>query len=502
MPMPRSLPCPDCGKMFLPSGLKFHRKACQQFYHQVLVQCQYCQLELPRKSLDGHVVVCKSARRAADGNLKEARLRGASWAPAAAESLIGFQQISLDDGRTRCSFCGRGFANARFHTHTAICSRLRQARPTSLGGIRTQLPQRIYNSVAARTTQANSFERHRLRLFIPRSTAESLGILVRTAGVARKIGSCAAASMTPWRILGVPRRAGQSEVRQAFKRLALEWHPDRRPADEKDVAEAKFKAISEAYEAMTRPRQRVRLQRPLALVSPDSWREKHSNWIKALRGKKIGSLASNHRHPVSHSQNNNPKCPQCAQFLDPLQLERHIQSCRDRAKRSPVPIPARMIPQNEREKNSGLLQPGMNIRIQGLCGAKHLNGCQGVVLSFDLGSGRWIVQVPGGETKAIKEQNLQCLSQTSSLPKVVPTSGWTFAAGQSVRLVGLIGAAQLNGSIGVIETFDPCSQRWRVSLPTGEVKALRLENMEGLPGSLAGQKIPGSGLWNRSPQYK
>lgn len=498
--MPRSLPCPDCGKMFLPSGLKFHRKACQQFYHEVLDQCQYCQLELPRKSLDGHITVCKSARRAADSNRKEARLRGASCAPTAGESLIGFQQVTLDDGRTRCSFCGRGFANARFHTHTAICCQLRQARPTSLGGIRTQLPQRIYNSVAARTTQAGSFERHRLRLFIPRSTAESLGILVRTAGVARKIGSCTAASMTPWRVLGVPRRAGPSEVRQAFKRLALEWHPDRRPADDKVVAEAKFKAISEAYEAMTRPNQRAQVKRPLALVSPESWREKHSNWIKAVRCKKTGSLVSSHRHSISQPPNSSPKCPHCAQLLDPLKFEQHLQSCRKRSKRSPVPTPARLTQRNERELNSGLLQPGMNIRIQGLCGAKHLNGCEGVVLSFDLGSGRWIVQVPGGETKAIKEQNLQCLSQKASLPKVVPTSGWTFAAGQSVRLVGLIGAAQLNGSIGVVETFDPCSQRWRVSLPTGEVKGLRMENMEGLPGSLAGQKLPGPGRWNRSPQ--
>jgi hypothetical protein len=47
------------------------------------------------------------------------------------------------------------------------------------------------------------------------------------------------------------------------------------------------------------------------------------------------------------------------------------------------------------------------VLIQGLTGASHLNGTEGVALSFDDESGRWHVRLPGGETKAIKLKNLQ-----------------------------------------------------------------------------------------------
>ncbi|CAE8597583.1 unnamed protein product, partial [Polarella glacialis] len=293
---PRSLPCPSCGQMFLPSGLKFHVKTCAKKCREVIVQCAYCQMEMQQVSLDGHVSVCKAARRAMElagkGRFSGATGgRNASWAPTTSEALVVFTEVELGDGRRRCQFCGRGFIIGRYHVHTAICSRLRQARPRSVGGIHTQLPQRIYNAAAARTTFAGSFDRHRCRLFIPRAAAESQGMLIRTAGVARKIGSSASAAMAPWRVLGVDRRASSEEARKAFKRLAMEWHPDRRPPEEKALAEAKFRAISEAVEAMTRKvrSRKAPDRRRLALGAPESVRSKHRSWMETVRGVKAGS---------------------------------------------------------------------------------------------------------------------------------------------------------------------------------------------------------------------
>ncbi|ETO28251.1 hypothetical protein RFI_08880 [Reticulomyxa filosa] len=55
-------------------------------------------------------------------------------------------------------------------------------------------------------------------------------------------------------VLGVSRDASEQEIKKAYRKLALQWHPDKNPGNEKD-AEAKFKEISEAYEALTNPQQ-------------------------------------------------------------------------------------------------------------------------------------------------------------------------------------------------------------------------------------------------------
>jgi len=50
----------------------------------------------------------------------------------------------------------------------------------------------------------------------------------------------------PYRLLGVSRHASLDEVRQAYRRAALRYHPDSRPADPVE-AERKFRAVCEAY---------------------------------------------------------------------------------------------------------------------------------------------------------------------------------------------------------------------------------------------------------------
>ncbi len=50
-----------------------------------------------------------------------------------------------------------------------------------------------------------------------------------------------------YKVLGVPENAGLSEIKKAYRKLALKYHPDRASAEKKKDAEARFKEISEAY---------------------------------------------------------------------------------------------------------------------------------------------------------------------------------------------------------------------------------------------------------------
>lgn len=61
-----------------------------------------------------------------------------------------------------------------------------------------------------------------------------------------------------YRLLGVSRNATDDEIKKAYRRLAMEFHPDRNPAPD---AEAKFKEIAEAYEALIDPDTRAAYDR-------------------------------------------------------------------------------------------------------------------------------------------------------------------------------------------------------------------------------------------------
>lgn len=54
-------------------------------------------------------------------------------------------------------------------------------------------------------------------------------------------------------VLGVSKTASDAELKSAYRKLALEWHPDRNRSSE---AESKFKEINEAYQVLSDPKKK------------------------------------------------------------------------------------------------------------------------------------------------------------------------------------------------------------------------------------------------------
>lgn len=62
-----------------------------------------------------------------------------------------------------------------------------------------------------------------------------------------------------YEILGVQRSADEKELKSSFRKLAMQFHPDRNPGNEE--AETKFKELGEAYECLKDPQKRAAYDR-------------------------------------------------------------------------------------------------------------------------------------------------------------------------------------------------------------------------------------------------
>lgn len=58
-----------------------------------------------------------------------------------------------------------------------------------------------------------------------------------------------------YEVLGVPRNASEADIKKAFRRLAMKYHPDRNPGDSE--AEGKFKEAKLAHDVLSDPKKRA-----------------------------------------------------------------------------------------------------------------------------------------------------------------------------------------------------------------------------------------------------
>ena len=62
-----------------------------------------------------------------------------------------------------------------------------------------------------------------------------------------------------YEVLGVSKGADESEIKKAYRKLALKYHPDKNPDDAS--AEEKFKEAAEAYEVLSNTEKKAQYDR-------------------------------------------------------------------------------------------------------------------------------------------------------------------------------------------------------------------------------------------------
>ena len=87
-----------------------------------------------------------------------------------------------------------------------------------------------------------------------------------------------------YKILGVDKNASQNEIKKAFRRLAIKFHPDKNPGNKE--AENKFKSVNEANEVLGDPVKRKKYDElgknwnNFFLLRIDLVTSPHTGWVE------------------------------------------------------------------------------------------------------------------------------------------------------------------------------------------------------------------------------
>lgn len=96
-----------------------------------------------------------------------------------------------------------------------------------------------------------------------------------------------------YKVLGVERNASEDDIRKAYRKLAMQYHPDRNPNDKQ--AEDRFKEINEAYQVLSDPQKRSHYDRLGSDYS--SWQRRGApgdfNWDEYVRNTPSGGTRVN-----------------------------------------------------------------------------------------------------------------------------------------------------------------------------------------------------------------
>jgi hypothetical protein len=84
-----------------------------------------------------------------------------------------------------------------------------------------------------------------------------------------------------YEVLGVERGASQPQIKAAYKKLAMKYHPDHNPGDKS--AEEAFKLVNEAYHTLSNPQKRLRYDSRFHWIKEEEFDEAHWAELKRRR---------------------------------------------------------------------------------------------------------------------------------------------------------------------------------------------------------------------------
>ena len=105
-----------------------------------------------------------------------------------------------------------------------------------------------------------------------------------------------------YNILGVSTTATLSEIKVAYKKLAIQYHPDKHGGN--TYFEEKFKAVSEAYQVLSHPQKRATYDLKLYYLLQQKLKQQAANQVSAYQPpvRRPASVTERHYRPIPQSR--------------------------------------------------------------------------------------------------------------------------------------------------------------------------------------------------------
>jgi len=275
-----------------------------------------------------------------------------------------------------------------------------------------------------------------------------------------------------YKILGVTKTADEKELKKAYRKLALKWHPDKNQ-DNKEKAEDNFKKVSEAYEVLSNKEKRnlydqfgkqglmgssngmggfgggmpgnmnfsgFQFTNPNDLFSqifgdddPFSFMSSGNNFMRG----------GNRTFRFVSSDNNSPFSFMSGDNDNPFSF---INNGNMSSNRSP----------NNRASNR--LDKGCKVIIEGLVSRNELNGLIGLVLDYNKIKDRYMVKIEGTIMLWLKRANI-------------------IEMVKKIKITGIKSSPELNNKTGDIIGWEKASERFIIKLFIGKTILVKRENI-------------------------
>jgi hypothetical protein len=248
--------------------------------------------------------------------------------------------------------------------------------------------------------------------------------------------AAAAVSFDPYAVLGIERGSSQSEIRKAYRKLAVQHHPDKGGDTEK------FKEVAEAYALLSDTEKRAEYDRYGHAGAQSAGRPFRGGWSSA------GSSFD---------------------FRNGVDAHRLFEELFG-ARMGPGSVSGFGFREGgeTRRKRSGwagvmqgrhdMLDPGTSVMVRGLQRAGHHNGCEGIVQGCDAKRERMVVKLTGN--------NVQLLVRAINVQPLFHAT-----------VHGLVSRPQLNHQRLRVTGYDELRARFLVQMPDGRPASLAPGNV-------------------------
>jgi len=250
-----------------------------------------------------------------------------------------------------------------------------------------------------------------------------------------------------YKVLGVSKNANGNEIKKAYRKLAIKYHPDKN-RDNKEKAAEKFKKVSEAYDILSDKEKRQKYDQfgKAGINNHGNMSNEHAQQMFSafFGGSDPFNMFFNDDMSGGIKINIGPMMGGQNVFINPgfggNPNTRFSGNPNNRFSKSPY----------------DKINTNNKILVHGLINSSHQNNKLGVVKNYDIRRNRYIVKLDNGSIISLKPDNVKEIVQFT--------------------IVGLKNRINLNNQKGEIIGFDVTSNRYRVII-NNEMISLKPDKM-------------------------